>query len=184
MTGNFATRSLATAIKLAVATGLVALLVWGGCGIGPGVEYRPPNVAPSSFVKSSVPNWQRIQLKSGLTVAEAWNRIIDIAPKDSEILPSVYILRTNWRYPIVKQVRMPDSLFPTKDVRHSLSSKQEVRYSYYRVRATFTLSPEDNILRFMVEAQFDETGNRRWIYGYDTDVLMTVAKDLQLAIGE
>jgi hypothetical protein len=165
MTGNFATRSLATAIKLAVATGLVALLVLSGCGIRPEVKYQPQNVAPSSFVPSSEPNWQRIQLKNDLTVAEAWKRIKAVVPTHMEI----------------------------KDIDYCLVTDQSLRSDngdlYYRVRIIIMLIPETNSLRFKVNAQFYDKANGDWINGYwirgyDTAALKAVAKDLQSAIGE
>jgi hypothetical protein len=167
MANNLATKTLATAIKLAVASGLVALLVWGGCGVSPVVRYIPPkeeNLPPSSFVESSEPNWQRIQLMSDRLASDAWKRLKTIV-RNYNKWPGQDLLLTEWNNSSGLDI-----------VSNTLL--------HYRVRAIFSLTRKDNILRFKVEAQFMDEANGKWIYGYDTDVLMTVAKDVQLAIGE
>jgi hypothetical protein len=168
MTNHFVAKSLITAIKLAVATGLVALLVWGGCGLLPEVRYKPleeKNLSPSSFVQSSEPTWQGIQLKSGLTAAEAWKRLKTLVRSYVVLSTIDYCLVTRWG-----------------DL--SRSGKGNNAGLFYRVRVFFMIIPEDHILRFKVEAQFKDEASGKWIDGYDTAVLMSVIKDMQSALGE
>jgi hypothetical protein len=164
MSNHYATKALGTALFMAF------MMTPAGCAdpkpvVQPLPAPKKPN-APGSFQKTFETNWQRIEIRKGMTMAEAWKRIYEFAMEKydlDQVQREDYYMRSHWNYT------------------HATKGEYE---SNYRTRFTCKLYPDSNIARFRIEAQFNEDGKGGWIEGTDMDMIRDLKDDIKMTIGQ
>ncbi len=123
--------------------------------------------APKTFVRTTAPGWNTVEIRDDLTYDEAWKAVVDIISRkfDIEILSKEDgYLRTGWLY--------------------SWTGKLE---ESYKVRAVVKFTPDKHKVEIKSEAQYYSPGflglGAGWVMGTDERLTTTLRTDIMGSIG-
>ena len=121
--------------------------------------------APKTFVRTTSPGWDVIEIRDDVSYNEAWKSVVDLIAKklDIEILSKEdgYI-RTGWFYSWTGKLSQD-----------------------YRVRCTIKFDPDKRIVEVKSEAQFYEGGYwSGWVMGTDELLSTTLRADIIGRVGK
>ena len=124
--------------------------------------------APKTFIRTSSPGWNMIEIRDEVSYDEAWKSVVDLIAKklDIEILSKEdgYI-RTGW-----------------------LSSWTGKLTQNYKVRSLIKFNPDKHIVEVKSEAQFYDGGyfgiGAGWVMGTDELLSTTLASDIMERVGK
>ena len=123
--------------------------------------------APKTFVRSTSPGWNMIEIRDEVSYGEAWKSVVDLIAKkfDIEILSKEdgYI-RTGWLYSWTGNLTQN-----------------------YKVRSLIKFNPDKRIVELKSEAQFYDGGyfgiGAGWVMGTDELLSTTLRSDIMGRIG-
>lgn len=116
--------------------------------------------APKTFIKTTEPGWNVVELRQGLGYVSAWETTVDTLAKkfDIEVMSREEgYVRTGWNYGWTGSIQ-----------------------EWYRVRATVKFSPDRTRVEIKSEAHYLDDG---WIMGTDERLISTLRSDLMGQIG-
>ena len=133
---------------------LLAVLLLGAC-------------APTTFVRTTEPNWNTIEIRKGLAGDRAWDAVVDLAARrfDIEVLSKEDgYLRTGWSYSWTGRLN-----------------------EYYKVRTVVKFSPNKDKVEIKSEAQYYSPGimgfGVGWQMGTDERLTSTMRTDVMGKVG-